>query len=150
MTNDLVGIAFQNKTNGSLDELHTILESTEPIAVSIDGHSVREPPGPKGKPGVGTYYEVYPDHIGNHQRMFETYGPVIQTTDMGRKTYLTNDPSIAAICFAESEFFTKKINENHPLHGIKIPNAGIFIGDTDTEAWRVAHKVISYQIVLFY
>ncbi|MCJ1388313.1 hypothetical protein MMC18_001159 [Xylographa bjoerkii] len=134
------GVAFQNKANESLDELHDILETTDPIAISVDGHSVREAPGPKGLPVVGTYYEVYPDHIGNHQRMFETYGPVIETIDMGRKVYLTNDPAIAAIAFAESEFFTKRINDDHPLHGIKMPAAGIFIGDTDSEAWRVAHK----------
>lgn len=54
----------------------------------------------------------------------------------------TNDPDIAAIAFAESDFFTKQINPAHPLHGIKNVSAGIFLGDTDTPEWRVAHKFL--------
>jgi cytochrome P450 len=36
---------------------------------------------------------------------------------------------------------TKKINENHPLWGVK-DNTAIFIGDTETENWRLAHKYL--------
>ena len=61
---------------------------------------------------------------------------------MGRTTYHTNDPDIAAIAFAESDFFTKLINEAHPLAGIKEPSAGVFLGDTDTPEWRIAHKFL--------
>lgn len=61
---------------------------------------------------------------------------------MGRTVYHSNDPEIAAIAFAESDFFTKKINENHPLFGIKQPQAGVFLGDTDTPEWRVTHKFL--------
>jgi hypothetical protein len=103
-----------------------------PIAITIDGNSVREPPGPKGLPYVGSYFEVYPDHLGNHQRLFEHYGPIIKTTNMGRTVYQTNDPEIASVVLAESDFFTKYINEAHPLYGIKNRDAGVFLGDTDT------------------
>ena len=75
--------------------------------------------------------------------MFETYGPVIKTTDMGRTNYFTNDPVIAVIAMSESPFFSKYINENHPLHIVKNNAAGLFIGDTDTEEWRLAHKFMA-------
>ena len=75
--------------------------------------------------------------------MFENYGPVIKTTDMGRTNYFTNSPTIAAIAMSESPFFSKIINENHPLHGLKDNTAGLFIGDTDTEEWRLAHKFMA-------
>jgi cytochrome P450 len=91
---------------------------------------------------VGSFFEVYPDHLGNHQRLFEQYGPIIKTTNLGRTTYQTNDPDLAAIIFAESDFFTKKINESHPLSALKQPTAGVFLGDTDTPEWRVAHKFL--------
>lgn len=74
--------------------------------------------------------------------MFETYGPLFQTTDMGKTTYFTNDPSLAAIFFTESPFFTKKITPDHPLYGVRNAKAGIFVGDTDTDAWRQAHKFL--------
>jgi cytochrome P450 len=80
--------------------------------------------------------------LGNHQRLFEHYGPVIKTESLGRTTYLTNDPTTAAIVFAESDFFTKEINKAHPLYPIKNKAAGVFLGDTDTEEWRVTHKFL--------
>lgn len=91
---------------------------------------------------MGNFFEVFPDHLGNHQRLFDHYGPLFKTTNMGRTFYHSNDPEIAAIAFAESDFFTKKINESHPLFGIKQPQAGVFLGDTDTPEWRVTHKFL--------
>lgn len=85
---------------------------------------------------------MFPDHLGNHQRLFDQYGPLFKTTNLGRTVYHTNDPDLAAIAFAESDFFTKKINESHPLFGMKQPQAGVFLGDTDTPEWRVTHKFL--------
>lgn len=137
----LVGIGFQSEET-TLSHPTDILANEEPIAISIDGKAVKEIPGPKGLPFVGNFFEVYPDHLGNHQRLFEQYGPIIQTTNMGRTVYHTNDPELSAIVFSESDFFTKRISEGHPLHPIKNQEAGVFLGDTDTPEWRAAHKFL--------
>ncbi|KAJ6118704.1 hypothetical protein N7471_013324 [Penicillium samsonianum] len=136
-----VGIALQFE-DAELTEVQDVMSAQGLVAITIDGHAVRDPAGPKGLPVLGNYLEIYPDHLGNHQRLFERFGPVIMTNNMGRVTYQTNDPNIAAIAFAESDFFTKEINKAHPLHALKTPSAGIFLGDTDTPEWRVAHKFL--------
>ncbi|KAF1924067.1 putative cytochrome P450 monooxygenase [Didymella exigua CBS 183.55] len=135
------GVGF-TRGGDSLSNVKEILSSQEAIAISVDGHAVRDVPGPKGLPYVGNYFDVYPDHLGNYQRLFEQLGPVIQTSNMGRTTYHTNDPVIAAITLSETDFFTKKINEAHPLYALKLPEAGIFATDTDTPQWRLAHKFL--------
>lgn len=109
----------------------------------MDGNQVRDVPGPQGLPIAGSYYEIYPDHLGNHQRLFEHYGPVFKTTDMGRMTYYTNDPKVADVCFGEGGFWSKKINSDHPLYGIKDPMAGVFISDTDGESWNIVHRFMA-------
>ena len=119
-----------------------ILSKDEPIAVSIDGNAVREVPGPAGIPYFGNYLEIYPDHLGNHQRLFEKYGPLFVTNNMGSQVYQTNDPQLSRIFFSESDYFTKHIVPGHPLYPIKNPEAGVFLGDTDTEQWRLAHKFL--------
>ncbi|KAJ5204194.1 uncharacterized protein N7498_005073 [Penicillium cinerascens] len=136
------GIGFQSKDDNFLLEVSDILAAGSPVAITIDGHEVRDPPAPNGLPYVGNYFEVYPDHLGNHQRLFEQLGPLIKTSTMGRTIYQTNDPEISAIVFSESDFFTKKINEAHPLAALKTPAAGVFLGDTDTPEWKVAHKFL--------
>ncbi|KAK3934809.1 cytochrome P450 [Diplogelasinospora grovesii] len=135
------GVGFQTETQ-HLSTVSDVLDAKGPIAVTVDGKGIREVPGPKGLPYVGNYFEVFPDHLGNHQRMFNMYGPVFQTTNMGSTVYHTNDPEIAASVFAESEFFSKKILPGHPLYPIKNKQAGVFLGDTDTEEWRTVHKFL--------
>ncbi|KAK1244201.1 hypothetical protein MKX08_002339 [Trichoderma sp. CBMAI-0020] len=135
------GVGFQFQEN-ALQEVSDVSSAAGPVAISIDGHAVREVPGPKGLPYIGNFLEIYPDHLGNHQRLFEHYGPIIKTVNMGRAVYQTNDPEITTIAFAESDFFTKKINEDHPLYALKTPAAGIFLGDTETEEWKIAHKFL--------
>ncbi|UKZ78934.1 hypothetical protein TrVFT333_006681 [Trichoderma virens FT-333] len=36
----------------------------------------------------------------------------------------------------------EKINKSHPLAALKPLAAGVFLGDTDTPEWRVAHKFL--------
>lgn len=61
---------------------------------------------------------------------------------MGSTVYETNDPAIASIVFSESDFFTKKITPGHPLFAIKQQDAGVFLGDTEHENWKIAHKFL--------
>ncbi|EFX05854.1 cytochrome p450 monooxygenase [Grosmannia clavigera kw1407] len=136
------GIAFQSGDD-ALNEVAEILAAAEPVALTVDGHAVRDVPSPPGGlPYVGNYLQIYPDHLGNHQRLFESLGPVIKTVSLGRTVYQTNDPELALVAFAEDAFFTKHINEAHPLFPIKTPEAGVFLGDTDTAEWRLVHKFL--------
>ncbi|KAJ4249790.1 hypothetical protein NW762_012132 [Fusarium torreyae] len=134
-------IGFQNDGN-ALGDVAQVLSSKEKMAITVDGKQIREIPGPPGLPYVGNFFEVFPDHLGNHQRLFDQYGPVFKTTNLGRTVYHSNDPDVAAVAFAESQFFTKKITESHPLFGIKTPAAGVFLGDTDTPEWKATHKFL--------
>ncbi|KAI1266126.1 cytochrome P450 [Xylariaceae sp. FL1019] len=135
------GVGFASET-ACLTTVSDVLSAEGPIAISIDGKSVREVPGPKGLPYVGNYFEVYPDHLGNHQRLFEKFGPLIKTTNLGTTIYTTNNPQLSNIVFAESDFFSKKMIPGHPLYPIRNKPAGVFLGDTDTEEWRTAHKFL--------
>lgn len=135
------GIGFV-RDNDTLIDIREIFSSEVPVSITIDGSGVREIPGPKGQPYVGNFFEVFPDHLGNHQRLFEKYGPVFKTTNLGGTLFHTNDPDIAAIALAETDFFTKEINPSHPLYGIKNAPAGVFLGDTDTPEWKIAHKFL--------
>ncbi|KAF4471539.1 cytochrome P450 oxidoreductase [Fusarium albosuccineum] len=135
------GIGFVTQSE-ALTTVADVLAAADDIAITIDGKSVREVPGPKGLPFVGNYFEVYPDHLGNHQRLFEKYGPLFKTTNMGSTIYHTNDPQLAGIVFGETDFFSKRIIEGHPLHPIKNKEAGVFLGDTDTPEWKEVHKFL--------
>lgn len=127
--------------NGAPSENLAILRQYhKPICVLVDGAPVRDPPGPRGLPFIGSHLEVYPDHLGNHERLFQAYGSLFQTTVMGRTVYHTNDPEITAHVFKESAFFSKEINEAHPLYGVKSPHAGVFLTSTHTDIWKEAHK----------
>jgi hypothetical protein len=150
-------VGFQDKTR-TLESLEDIKSTNEPISVTISGRSVRETPGPEGLPYVGSYLQsqssavasfvcacaktesVFPDHLGNNQRLFERYGPVFKSTSMGVTTYQTNDPQIAQIVLTESEYFSKEINKSHPLYPIKNDMAGVFLGDSTSPSWKVVHK----------
>lgn len=74
------GIGFISQ-DSILHDVPEIAASDEIISITIDGKAVREIPGPKGLPVIGNFFEVYPDHLGNHQRLFEQYGPIFKTTD---------------------------------------------------------------------
>ncbi|KAI1736259.1 putative cytochrome P450 [Xylaria scruposa] len=124
----------------SCENLAVLLQFKKPICVLINGSPVRDPPGPTGLPLIGSHLEVYPDHLGNHERLFQLYGSVFQTTILGRTVYHTNDPEVTAHVFKESAFFSKEINEAHPLYGVTSPHAGVFLTNTHTDVWKEAHK----------
>ncbi|GAB1318574.1 hypothetical protein MFIFM68171_08784 [Madurella fahalii] len=83
-----------------------------------DGQPVQAPQGPAGLPPVGSYYEVFPEHLGNHYRLFRKYGHVIKTANMDKTIYWADSPDVALVALSESTYFTK-INEDYPLWGVK-------------------------------
>ncbi|PLN86848.1 putative cytochrome P450 oxidoreductase [Aspergillus taichungensis] len=124
---------------GSIDEIQQV--STK-IAVCVDKLAVREPGGPQELPFVGSYFEIHPDHLGNHERLFQRYGNVIKTVVMGRTVYVTNDPRVSEVVFGENEFFTKKTTDwNHPLFWLSHVDS-LFTANTESERLQVAHKFI--------
>jgi hypothetical protein len=50
------GVAFQ-AGESDLSELQEVTDSKVPIGITIDGHAVRDVPGPQGLPWVGNYFE---------------------------------------------------------------------------------------------
>lgn len=134
------GINFQTEDD-AINTVEQMLDVSGPVGITIDGKPIREASGPVGLPIVGNFYEIFPDHLGNHARLFSKYGPVIKTNTMGKITYHTNDPVVTGHVFSESIYFTKKITSDHPLWGIK-DNSAIFVGDTETHSWLLAHKFL--------
>lgn len=103
---------------------------------------IRIPPGPRCLPFVGNHYEVYPDALGNYERLFSRYGPMIKTVNMGTVIYHTNDPDISRCLLREGEYFTKKTSDpSHPLHYMSIQSA-LFTCDTDSPAFAISHKFV--------
>lgn len=103
---------------------------------------MREPPGPKPIPFVGSHYEIYPDHVGNHERLFARYGPVIKVVNMGVTQYLTNDPDVSRYVLSESEYFTKTTSDpKHPLYYMR-DNTALFTCDSDAPIFPLAHKFV--------
>ncbi|DAA72514.1 TPA_exp: putative Cytochrome P450 monooxygenase [Trichophyton benhamiae CBS 112371] len=134
-------IRFHNE-HEQLDSIEELIQCNDAVGISINGHPVREPQQPPVISEFGNHFEIYPDHIGNHQRLFNKYGSVIRTDNFGRVTYLANDPDITAIAFREGEYFTKAPSTlNHPLYRIRDQTA-LFLCDTDAPAWKDAHRYI--------
>jgi cytochrome P450 len=112
------------------------------IALLVDGLPVRAPLGPRELPLVGNHFELYPDVKGNYARLFDRYGSVVKTTNMGTTIYVTNDPAVSEVVLGENEFFTKRTsNPSHPLHYMRDQTA-LFSCDTASPAFKAAHKFI--------
>lgn len=57
------GIALQDSKGDDLPDLDAVLDCDEEIGITVDGQAIRDPAGPEGLPFVGSYYEVFPDHL---------------------------------------------------------------------------------------
>lgn len=114
-----------------------------PIEVRATRHeSIREPPGPRTLPLVGNRYELYPDVLGNYDRLFSIYGPMIKTVNMGTTIYHTNDPEIARHLMREGKLFTKATSDaSHPLHYMSDQDM-LFTCDSDSPAFESSHKFV--------
>ncbi|KAL2062425.1 hypothetical protein VTL71DRAFT_6691 [Oculimacula yallundae] len=117
-------LGFQNSTS-SVNTLDDVLLNTGPIGVTLNGHGVRSIEGPLGLPFFANFYEIFLDHIGNTDRLFKKYGPIVKTNIMGKIAYATNDPAISLLSLADIK-----------------DNSALFVGDTETANWKAAHKFI--------
>ncbi|TPX07099.1 uncharacterized protein E0L32_010994 [Thyridium curvatum] len=134
-------ISFHGPTS-QLEKLEDFKHQDGDVGVMIDGLPVKSPLGPSGMPFVGNHFEIYPDHMGNHDRLFERYGSVIKTVNIGTTTYLTNDPRVSEVALGESQYFTKTTSDpSHPLHHMADDTA-LFTCDTSSPAFKTVHKFV--------
>ncbi|KAJ5972287.1 uncharacterized protein N7479_002205 [Penicillium vulpinum] len=138
---DSKSLSFHGES-GVLSTMDEIRQTTTKIGVRVDSQIIREPLSPPEIPIVGNYFEIYSDHIGNHDRLFRRYGSVIKTVNMGTTVYFTNDPRVSEIVLGENEFFTKTTsNSNHPLFWMN-NNMALFTCDTAAPAFKLAHRFV--------
>ncbi|KAK3934590.1 cytochrome P450 [Diplogelasinospora grovesii] len=131
-----------HSSHGNLDTVDHVLECSSKVGIKVDGSSIRSPFCPKELPLFGNHFEIYPDHMGNHDRLFARYGSVIKTVNMGTTIYLTDDPRVSEVVLSESEFFTKTTSDpSHPLYYMRDSTA-LFLCDTSSPAFHVAHRFI--------
>ncbi|KAJ6548525.1 cytochrome P450, partial [Mycena capillaripes] len=123
-----------------LATIDAILEETT-VSILVSGKKVRPVPGPSGGiPFIGGYSEIYPDYIGNYQRLLQKYGHIVHVGYLGKSMYLTDDPDCAGVVLSEGEFFSKKA-KNHPLFPIKMSlEKGLFTADSNDPEWSTSHK----------
>ncbi|KAL2203581.1 cytochrome P450 [Sarocladium strictum] len=112
------------------------------IRVRVNDNPIREPFGPPELPFVGNHFEIHPDHLGNHDRLFARYGSVVKTVNMGTTVYLSNDPDVSEVVLGENEFFTKTTSDHsHPLYWMR-DNTALFTCDTSSPAFKPSHKFV--------
>ncbi|KAF7325436.1 FAD-binding FR-type domain-containing protein [Mycena kentingensis (nom. inval.)] len=112
------------------------------VSVLVSGKKVHAVPGPTGGiPLIGGYTELYPDFIGNYQRLLSKWGHMVHVTYLGKDIYLTDDPDCAGYVLSEGEYFMKLLDPNHPIFplSMSLPN-GLFTADSTNPAWSTSHK----------
>ncbi|KAJ7909826.1 hypothetical protein B0H13DRAFT_2329969 [Mycena leptocephala] len=66
---------------------------------------VRPVPGPTGgSPLISGYSEIYPDFMGNYQRLLAKYGRMVHVSYLGKSIYLTDDPTARESRSAKGSF----------------------------------------------
>lgn len=68
-------------TRMGVEHLDNFIDVSSLMGIPVDGNQVRDVPGLTCLPIAGSYYEVHPNHLGNHYRLFEQYGPVFRITE---------------------------------------------------------------------
>ncbi|KAL2850353.1 putative cytochrome P450 monooxygenase [Aspergillus pseudodeflectus] len=126
-----------------ISDLQGVWATQDSVQVRATPHApIREPPGPRLIPFVGNRYELYPDVLGNYDRLFSLYGPIVKTVNMGTTIYHTNDPAIARHVLREDQLFTKATSDpSHPLHYMADQDC-LFTCDSASPAFTPSHKFV--------
>lgn len=133
-------VTKDSKLVANLDDVHQAQQPLEVRATPFE--SIKEPPGPRPLPFVGNRYELYPDVLGNYDRLFATYGRMIKTVNMGTTIYHTNDPEISRHILREDKLFTKNTSDSsHPLHYMSDQDM-LFTCDSSSPAFKPSHKFV--------
>ncbi|KAK2739804.1 hypothetical protein FQN55_009125 [Onygenales sp. PD_40] len=141
--NSFSAIFFHSQHDGALISLEDIKSGRGPIELRASRKTpIKSPPGSRPLPYVGNHYEVYPDPLGNYDRLFARYGPMIKTVNMGTTIYHTNDPVISRHVLREGDLFTKITSDpSHPLFYMNDQTA-LFTCDSSSPAFPISHKFI--------
>ncbi|TLD18566.1 hypothetical protein PspLS_10159 [Pyricularia sp. CBS 133598] len=125
-------------------ELHTLGDLSwckSTIEIRIARVPIHLPPGPDSLSLVGNRFALYPDILGNVDRLCNRYGGVVKTNNMRMIIYYTNDPVIARHVLREGEFFTKEtLDPFHPLHFMS--NQTVLFSCEDSPAFGPSHRFI--------
>ncbi|KAJ5215067.1 cytochrome P450 monooxygenase [Penicillium chermesinum] len=145
---DTKSIWLVDGQGNSISNLQSVVTVADHVEVRATAHeSIREPPGPRLIPFVGNRYELYPDVLGNYDRLFSLYGPMIKTVNMGTTIYHTNDPAIARHVLREDQLFTKTTSDpSHPLHYMADQDC-LFTCDSASPAFAPSHKFDAAQSI---
>ncbi|CAO3592069.1 unnamed protein product [Absidia cylindrospora] len=92
------------------------LRKQQVVYVDLPNHIQDIIPGPKKLPFVGNLYDFGSNFTEGWMKLFDTYGPLVDTTTLGQRNIGTNDPDIAELFVKEGEYFTKKL-----AHKLLIP-----------------------------
>ncbi|OQE20866.1 hypothetical protein PENFLA_c015G06874 [Penicillium flavigenum] len=140
---DTKSLWLVDQKGSHLSSLEDVRETKDKVELRATRHeSIREPPGPRLVPFAGNRYELYPDVLGNYDRLFSLYGPMIKTVNMGTTIYHTNDPAIARHLLREDELFTKSTSDSsHPLHYMADQDC-LFTCDSASPAFAPSHKFV--------
>ncbi|PSN59362.1 putative cytochrome P450 monooxygenase [Corynespora cassiicola Philippines] len=140
---DAESIRFFDDGGKELGTLEDINNSPSPIELrNTPDASISLPSGPDPLPFVGNHYEIYPDALGNYDRLFARYGPMIKTVNMGTTIFHTNDPIISRYILREGDFFTKTTSDpSHPLYYMNVQEA-LFTCNSDSPAFPASHKFV--------
>lgn len=131
-----------------LDTTDAVAQHDGDVGVLVSGKRVRDVPGPTGGlPFVGGYHEIFPDFIGNQQRLLDKYGHLVHVNSLGKNVFYTDDPDIASIVLSEGEYFQKNLTKEHPLYALHegLPD-GLFTANSTNPNWAKSHAFIQVAL----
>ena len=140
----LVQDAGRQEAGTTLSSIEDVQQQQGEIAVLVSGKKIHNVPGPTGGlPFLNGYSEIYPDFIGNQQRLLDKYGHMVRVEYMKKKVYYVDDPDCAQAVLSEGEYYSKFLNTDHPLFALQegLPN-GLFTANTSNPSWATSHKFV--------